>query len=266
MAVTDLEGQIQFINGAAREMIGLGKNPSQKKLRFSNCVPPDWQHFFRNQVLLTAWEKGQSNGEMQLSNIKNGERVDVAFTAFTIPDGSGVKKWVATVCRDITKQKRAELALIASETRLAEAQKLARVGSWELDLASNRMTWSGEMYRLHHRDKNLPIPSLTQFLRMVHPEDRSACIRAWAEIPHRSSTLLHEYRTNPKLGPIHVLRSTIQVQRNAWGIANRWLGATQDVTELRRSEVRIQMLVESNAQGVYFASIDGPITYANMLF
>src|SRR5262249_28275673 len=50
---------------------------------------------------------------------------------------------------DITERKRAERVLKESEARLKEAQQIARMGSWVLDLTTNKFEWSEEMYRIH---------------------------------------------------------------------------------------------------------------------
>ena len=53
-----------------------------------------------------------------------------------------------SVISDVTERARAEEALKKSEARLAQAQRVAHVGSWELDLLENRLSWSDEIYRI----------------------------------------------------------------------------------------------------------------------
>lgn len=58
--------------------------------------------------------------------------------------------------RYITQHEQAEEKIIQSETRLNEAQKLAKVGSWEFDLDTNELTWSKEQYRIFDLEETPP--------------------------------------------------------------------------------------------------------------
>src|SRR4029077_13596551 len=60
---------------------------------------------------------------------------------------------VLTICRDISEQRRAEDALRRSEAYLAEAQRVARIGSWRYEIASKRVWWSQELYRIFDVEK-----------------------------------------------------------------------------------------------------------------
>jgi len=74
--------------------------------------------------------------------------------------------------RDITKRKVAELDMRKSERRLANAQRVAKVGDWEWDLQSGAVSWSDEMYRILGLDKDAYVPHANSFADRVHPDDR----------------------------------------------------------------------------------------------
>jgi PAS domain-containing protein len=59
-----------------------------------------------------------------------------------------------------------------SEASLAAAQKIAHIGSWELDVVKNKITWSEEVFRIFGLDSTAPEPTSAQLLQMCHPEDR----------------------------------------------------------------------------------------------
>ena len=79
--------------------------------------------------------------------------------------------------RDITERKLAELALAESEERLRLAQQGAKAGLWDRDLVDGQITWSAEYYEIFGFDPAIP-PSVDQFVRSVHPEDRQAVEKA----------------------------------------------------------------------------------------
>src|SRR5439155_19878436 len=73
--------------------------------------------------------------------------------------------------REIAERMEAQRQLIHRERQLAEAQQLARIGSWEWLIPGNRMTWSDEMYRIHgHRPQEFPV-TFERAIEQVVPAD-----------------------------------------------------------------------------------------------
>lgn len=122
------------------------------------------------------------------------------------------------------------LVLQRSEESLANAQARARLGSWELDLATGRGTWSAEMGRLLHHDLKQGVPTITEFLELVHPDDRENVRQIQARFSSATAPIHHEYRTNPDRGPVRFLNSTLHVIRDSRGQPATLAGTTLDVT------------------------------------
>jgi PAS domain S-box-containing protein len=61
-----------------------------------------------------------------------------------------------------------------AERQLADAQRLARVGSWEWDIPAGVVWWSDEQYRINGLEPQSIVPSYEDFLARVHPDDRAA--------------------------------------------------------------------------------------------
>ena len=72
--------------------------------------------------------------------------------------------------KDISARKQAEEALRQSQKELQEAQRIAHVGSWQLDMATNRVIWSDELYRILGLNSELPPPNYTEHFRLFTPE------------------------------------------------------------------------------------------------
>jgi PAS domain S-box-containing protein len=150
-------------------------------------------------------------------------------------------------CIDITEKKIIEERLRASEVRLIEAQRLAGVGSWELDVKSGRIEWSDEMFRTHGRQGSAPADFAT-FLTYVHPDDRHMLLDANRRLRSNDPVQVQsEYRIIRPGGEVRFVRSIAEAVRSAQGAPIRLLGATQDVTEqvraaelLRESEERLK--------------------------
>jgi len=79
-----------------------------------------------------------------------------------------------TLAQQMTEEiRRNEEKLRLNEARLAEGQRIARIGSWELDLLTGELVWSDEIFRLFEIDKNQFAASYESFLNVIHPEDRA---------------------------------------------------------------------------------------------
>ena len=77
---------------------------------------------------------------------KDGRIIDVEVAIRYLPHGEGGLFY--GFLRDITERKRVEINLKQSESMLAEAQRLARLGNWDWNILTNELTWSDEVYRL----------------------------------------------------------------------------------------------------------------------
>ena len=78
------------------------------------------------------------------------------------------------IIRDLTEELRVESELRRTTEQLAEAQRLARLGSWEWDIPHNKVTWSDELFRIYGLEPGEIEPSYEEFLDRVHPDDRES--------------------------------------------------------------------------------------------
>jgi PAS domain S-box-containing protein len=144
----------------------------------------------------------------------------------------------------LSERDKAERALAQAVEGLAEAQALAHIGSWKWEIASNRVAWSTELFRIYGLDPARAPLTYEGFLRRVHPKDReyvrSTVARALAE---RSS-----FETTHRIvlddGSERVVQGRGRVIVDSRGEPVRMVGTSQDVTERRLvEEVRENILV-----------------------
>jgi two-component system, NtrC family, response regulator HydG len=130
---------------------------------------------------------------------------------------------------------------------LAESQELAGVGSWELDLASGRLVWSDQMFRILGFEPQAFEPSPEKYFSLVHPEDRTRVQQAIEGTLRTCSSFDHEERVLCPDGSERIHHSRGRVVCDELGRPARLVGACQDVTELRRAEQeREQVLVREH--------------------
>ncbi len=163
-----------------------------------------------------------------------------------------------TILRDITERKRADAALRKSESRLAEAQRVGRLGSWELDLVGNVLWWSDEVYRIFEIDPHKFGASYEAFLETVHPADREFVNRAYRESLRTKTPYDIVHKLLMKDGRVKHVNERCETAYGADGRPVRSVGTVLDITERYHAETALRHIAEglSAATGsVFFQSL-----------
>jgi PAS domain S-box-containing protein len=157
-----------------------------------------------------------------------------------------------------------------SEARYREAQRVAKIGSWELNLLDNQLWWSEEIFRIFEIDPERFEASYEAFLALVHPEDRSRVDEAY-----QTSVANHEpYQIVHRLlfadGRVKYVRERCETEYADDGRPLRSLGTVQDVTEqvlaeeqVRESEERYRAIAEDTPLLICRFLPDCRISYVN---
>jgi PAS domain S-box-containing protein len=147
---------------------------------------------------------------------------------------------------DITERKQSEAALRRSEGYLAEAQRLARSGSWAWDVRTGRLFWSQGMFRIFHYEPETITPTLMAFLARVHPEDRFA-VEERAKMERTQKDRVDpgsDYRVVLPDGTIRHLHSIAHPVVNESGEVTEVYGTTMDVTEQHKARLALETAFE----------------------
>jgi PAS domain S-box-containing protein len=175
--------------------------------------------------------------------------------------------------RQEKKRKQAEQALQLSEGRLSRAEEIARLGHWDLDLKSQELTWSKEVYRLLEKDPATYMPSFDNFLATIYPEDRDHVIQIRNAGLKTRQGFSVSYRIVLLDGTLRYLQETVEIQRDKKGNATRIFGIVQEITELKRAEESIkeglrlrQQILDTIPSPIFYKGTDGRYQGVNQAF
>ena len=128
-------------------------------------------------------------------------------------------------------------SLHESEMRLRIAQHVAQIGSWELRLADQTITWSEETYRIFGVTADEFVPTAASILALIHPDDDEA-FRAHLDLVHKHELAMDvEHRIVTPSGRVRTIHALAQMVGERGDRNERLVGTVQDVTERRLLEV-----------------------------
>ncbi len=158
------------------------------------------------------------------------------------------------------------------EVKLAEAQKVARVGSWELNVRTGEMEWTQELYRLLDLDPTGGPPNLEVVLSRVHPDDRAAVAAAVNDARTAGSASALDFRVLNG-AETRWLHGRVRAAASLTGRIKVVSGTAQDVTERKLAEAELSetlslltATLDSTADGILVVDLEGRITSFNQRF
>src|SRR5688572_29589098 len=138
----------------------------------------------------------------------------------------------------IREREEAEKALRISEARLAEAQRISKIGNWEIDPASGKLHWSTEVYNLlDFTNKNFQ-PEQSTLIDMLHPEDKDSVMRVWKDSLTTGKSFSFDFRIEAPSG-MKYLHAQGYGLLNPQGFPEKLVGTLQDITERKLGEQEI---------------------------
>lgn len=134
------------------------------------------------------------------------------------------------------ERKQAEAALLESESRLEEAQRLGHLGSWNWDLSSGTLSWSDELCRIYGVELGFQLSDSDDFLSRIHPEDRPAVQALVNQALEDWKPFNCELRIVRPAGEIRTIFNQSEVLLDPQGRPIKMIGACLDITTRKLEE------------------------------
>src|SRR5262249_31863488 len=179
---------------------------------------------------------------------RDGQIVWLYDVASVVRDDAGTPLFLQGISVDITERKRAEEELRKREAQLKDAQRLARLGNWEWDIATKTVTWSDEMYRIYGVDPESFSITFAAILEITHPDDRVEIVASVNQARADGTAYLNEHRIIRPDGETRVLQARGVSVLDAAGQTVRMHGTSQDITERKQAEAERARLFDQLQQ------------------
>ncbi|MBN1251605.1 MAG: PAS domain S-box protein [Bacteroidales bacterium] len=217
---------------------------------FLDFIHPDDREFVNNSYLNHINTKAPydiihrillSNGEIKYVN----ERCKSDFNEQGKPLRS-----IGTVA-DITEQIKHEKELLRSEQELKKAQEITHIGSWYLDVATNEVIWSEELYKMYGFDPKLPVPPYIEHQKLFTPESWELLSNSLAKTTETGIPYELELKTVKKDGNNGWMWVRGETVLDTKGKTIGLWGTTQDITErknIQQELIKAKEKAEENQQ------------------
>lgn len=225
IAVCNLENsRLEMVNPTYTQITGLNTMDSLHDQ--SNCV------FHSDATLCNACSACSVYDVPFESALTKKDGSSVYIEAIITPlknEAGEIERKIINI-KDITQRKKDEQRFIQKEKRLKEAQKIARLGNWELNFSDNSLIWSDEIYKIFEIETD-KAPDYQHFIERIHPDEREIVETKFHLSVMNKTPLDLVYRLKFDNGRIKHIHSRGFTRYDQEGNPIRTVGTIQDISE-----------------------------------
>ncbi len=256
MVIADPNGTFTAVNPAATKLLGYSEEELISK-PFIDFVHPDDKQITLDEMARQINIGSTLNFENRYLN-KNDSYVLLSWCAYF----NKVAGITYATARDVTRERAIEIELIKSkekaernEIELKNAQQITHIGSWYLDIKTNEVVWTEELYKMYGFDPLLPVPPYTEHQKLFTAESWEILSTSLANtretgIPYELE--LQTVKEDGSNGWLWARGETVLDKNNK--IMGLW-GAAQDITERKINEQNLIKIVKDLQESQHLAKI-----------
>ncbi|MFP4548894.1 MAG: PAS domain S-box protein [Fidelibacterota bacterium] len=197
---------------------------------------------------------------------KDGKIIDVILSSSPTNPENPTEN-VTFTCINISDRKAAEVKLKANKLMLDETGRMAKVGGWQIDMATKEVHWTDEVYRIHELPLDYKL-QLDEAINFFHPDDRETLSKAIDDAFKGKGYDLELKFITAKDKELWTRTIGKPILKN--GKVVKIFGTFQDITEeklvkdnLRNKNALLTSIMETSPVGITTVDKDGNIDYAN---
>lgn len=271
VALLDRDGRICRFNRACETLSQYSFAEVEGRFIWDFLLPPEECDDVRAKAFRALVEHPERVRGVHANHwvARDGTRRLIEWSNSLLLDEQGRVQFLIGIGIDVTDKALAAAALADSEKNLHQAQRIAQVGSWELDLASGRLDWSDEIYRLFEIDRTRFGATYEAFLAAIHPDDRERVNRAYSESVASRTPYEIAHRLRMADGRIKWVNERCETQYDETGRARRSSGTIQDITARKLADEALRLyanVFEHSGEAILITDSAGCILAVNPAF
>ncbi|MBU1667841.1 PAS domain S-box protein [bacterium] len=264
--------QVLNCNKMASDMLGINLNSCNK---WNATILH--QNLSKDQLEEHIYEVAQHHSHSYNSSVidKNGKKRELLISCRQI-QFNGISSHLSILV-DITEKKNYERELEEknqqlkkSKANLIEAQKIAHIGNWELNLITNQLTWSDEVYRIFDLEVHEFKANYQAFLDNIHPDDKEKVNHAYLKSIEDKKPYHIIHRLITKNGTLKYVEERCEHILDEQQNIIRSIGTIQDISkrktveiELRKSKKNYQSILDNMQDTYYRTNLKGELVYVS---
>ena len=236
----DESARYTYVSPGAAAIVGYGPEELLGR-RPWEFMPPGEADRFKNEFSRISRARGPFSLLENVNMRKDGSFVVLETSGAPVFGKDGEFAGYMGVHRNVTKRKKAEDDLKRSNERLENAQRIARLGSWDWDIEKDELHWSDEIYRIFGVRPEEFDATYEAFLGFVHPEDRMSVHRSVTEALTLRKPYSIEHRIVLSDGTLKVVQEQGEVEFSEAGSPVAMYGTVQDISERKQIEEQLSL-------------------------
>lgn len=229
-----LDGIIRSWNNSAEELFGY-KAEEAIGNHISLIIPKD--RMKEEEAIIKKLKKGIPISHYEtIRKRKDGKELFVSLSISPIKDSTGKITGASKIARDISQKKRDEETLRKSEERLRIALDAGKIGVWDWNLISDKLTWSERVYEINGVSPDTFQVSIESFRNLIHKEDKKKVRDILTKAIKDNIPFNATFRIVPPDGEVRWIETSAAVTRDKKGNPLHMLGATTDISKEKKVE------------------------------